>query len=76
MSMAVLQCVAVCCSVLQCVAVCCSDIDFFNINGCVAACCSEWQCVAVTMFSVMSLGVDQLLPKEPHDEIKDTNKQK
>ena len=38
---AVLHCVAVCCSVLQCVAVCCSVLQ------CVAVCCSVLQCVAV-----------------------------
>jgi len=36
---AVLQCVAVCCSVLQCVAVCCSVLQ------CVAVYCSVLQCV-------------------------------
>jgi len=35
-SIALLQCVAVCCSVLQCVAVCC------NVWQCVAVCCNVW----------------------------------
>jgi len=39
-SIAVVQCVAVCCSMLQCVAVCCSVLQ------CVAVCCSVLQCVA------------------------------
>jgi len=41
--LALLQCVAVCCSVLQCVAVCCSALQRL------AVCCSALQCVAVCL---------------------------